>query len=790
MRDWSLGPSDPYTLTIAADFRLSTPDYTDDHIWELESGGDPPALALYTTYGLRACLMRIFPRITMNHSTTADPATFAAPPSLRRFFPNFLLLTFSPFAGIEVSAEYWISDSHTAAGRFMITNSSSKQISFLFELCGQLVPLEGQSLVPVSLQSVNVLAGHSKNLSPVVFLAGGPIAGPGPYSSLSLDLTLAAGSSRTLTWAEASLHDQQASFDLARRTAARPWDAERAKIELLNNAQTIEVHTGNPEWDAAFAFSQKIAFGLCFQGNQHLPYPSFVLARQPDHGYSPCGDGCDYPHLWSGQPPLETCYLASLLPGAPELAKDLLRNFLAVRSEDGSIDCKPGLAGQRGGWLAAPLLSSLAWQVYQRGEDRAFLEQVFSPLLTFHRQWFTSAHDRDSDCFPEWDHPFQSSFDDHPAFTVWHAWGQGTDISTAESPALAAMLGRDSHFLAKMALLLGDERQYQTLKLEESALRKVIEECWDANAGLYHYRDRDSHHSPTGKPITKQRGIGKKEISKTFKQPVRLLIQIQFKDVIPLHTEIIIKGRNGRKAQTERLARVDFKWGGSRAVATSHKLYTTVTGIEFRGLARRDKIIVRTVDFSFEDLTLFLPLWAGILNLYHARTLVNCTLFDSGRFGRPFGIPACAFSPDNETAPIYQAVHLPWNQLIGEGLLTYGLRGEAAQLTARLMTAAIESLKKRHSFSQMYNAELGTGYGERNAVQGLAPLGLFLQTLGVQFISPTRLRLSGKNPFPWPVTVKYRGLTVSRQAKQTVVVFPDEQILTLNDPTDAVVSTD
>jgi hypothetical protein len=50
--------------------------------------------------------------------------------------------------------------------------------------------------------------------------------------------------------------------------------------------------------------------------------------------------------------------------------------------------------------------------------------------------------------------------------------------------------------------------------------------------------------------------------------------------------------------------------------------------------------------------------------------------------------------------------------------------------------------------------------------------------------------LTGKNPFPWPVTVKYRGLTVTRQAEQTVVAFPDGQTLTLDDPTDAVVSID
>jgi uncharacterized membrane protein len=76
---------------------------------------------------------------------------------------------------------------------------------------------------------------------------------------------------------------------------------------------------------------------------------------------------------------------------------------------------------------------------------------------------------------------------------------------------------------------------------------------------------------------------------------------------------------------------------------------------------------------------------------------------------------------------------------------------------------------------------------------------LFLDTLGVRIESPRgssstrtgqRVVLSGKNPFPWSVTVKYRGLTITRHANQTVVVFSDGQTVTLDDPTDAVVSSE
>ncbi len=807
MRDWTLGPGDPLALSLAADFRLCTPDYVNDHIWELETGGgDPPALSLRTTYGLRARMMRLFPRFTLGGQTVSDPATFPLPPRLRRFFPNFLMLDFSPIPCIDVVAEYWAPDSHTVAGRFTVTNRSGEPASLLLELCGQLVPLEGQSLAPLSMQSVDILAGRSADLAPVIFLTGGPQPGPGTYPSLTLDLALAAGGTCTRTWAQAALATPKESFELARRTATRPWEAERAKIEMVNAAQTIEVRTGDPDWDAAFALSQKTAFGLFFGPSQHLPNPSFVLTRQPDQGYSPRGDGSDYPHLWNGQPPLEACTLASLLPGAPELAAGLVRNFLAAQSEDGAVDWKPGLAGQRGRWLAAPLLASLAWQTFQHTRDLDFLREVQPGLEAFTRCWFDGSRDRDGDGFPEWDHPLQSGLEDNPAFSIWQAGGQGAEISTSESPALAALLCREAHAQAHIAEALNQPENRAQWEMESGRLRALTEECWDAVAVLYHLRDRDTHRSPAGKSLGTQRGAGTLALGRSFRQPVRLLVRLELRGEAARRPEVSLRGQNGEAPQTERLERKDFQWGAGLAVATTRMVYTRVAEIEVAGLEKRDQVSVSVMDFSAEDVTLFLPLWAGIPNSRRALNIVNRTLLATDRFGGPFGIPVCEVVPvpargaaspnvvvpvparDPESAPVCQAVHLPWNALIGEGLLGYGLRAEAAQLTARLMSAVIQNLKQQHAFARTYHAESGAGIGERNPVQGLAPLGLFLGTLGVRIESPQRVVLSGKNPFPWSITVKYRGLTITRHSDQTLVVFPNGQTVTLDDPTDAMVS--
>jgi hypothetical protein len=796
MRDWTLSLGDPLALTLAADFRLCTTDYVNDQIWELElGGGDPSALALRTTYGLRARSMRIFPRFTLGNETVSNPTLFPLTPRIRQFFPNFILLDFSPFAGIDVIAEYWVPDSHTTAGRFTITNRSGEPLTLLLELCGQLAPLNGQTLSTISMQSANVLAGNTADLAPVIFLTGGPQAGPGPYPALTLDLAMAAGSSRTLTWAQAALANPADSFEEARRTAARPWEAERTRIQMVNSTQTIDVRTGDPDWDVALALSQKTALELFLSASSHLPSSSFVLARQPDQGYSARGDGSDFSHLWNGQPALEAFYLAGLLPATPELAAGLLRNFLATQTEDGALDWKPGLAGQRGRWLATPLLASLAWKIYQHTHDLDFLREIQAALNSFIQCWFDKSHDRDHDTFPEWDHPMQTGLEENPTFTVWQSGAQGADISTTENPALAAMLYREIQALSHIAEALGQSKEREQLDLRAGELRLLTEECWESNAAFYRNRDRDTHRSLPGKVLGTRTGPGRLEINHSLRLPTRLLVRIDLKAEAARKPEVVLNGQIGDAPRTETLERMDFQTGVSLSVATTQKLFTKLNGIDISGIQPDDLVSVQIVDLTGEDITLLLPFWAGIPNTRRARTLVNRVIFSADRFDRPFGIPTCPAeipAPPQSSAAgmdsICQAVHLPWNALIGEGLLAYGYRQAAAHLMTRIMSAVIQNLKKQHAFASAYHAETGAGIGERNSLQGLAPLGLFLDILGVEFKSPTQVGLKGKNPFPWPVTVKYRGLTVTRQAEQTIVVFPDGQTVTLNDPTEAVVA--
>jgi len=131
---------------------------------------------------------------------------------------------------------------------------------------------------------------------------------------------------------------------------------------------------------------------------------------------------------------------------------------------------------------------------------------------------------------------------------------------------------------------------------------------------------------------------------------------------------------------------------------------------------------------------------------------------------------------------------MPWNRMVGEGLLHYGYREQAAQLMSNLVATISNSLTQDRSFRRSYHALTGAGLGETHALTGIIPVGLFLETLGVRLISGQKVALSGFNPFPWPVTVKYRGLTILRQKDKTIVIFPDSQTVTVTDPKPHLVS--
>jgi len=821
MRDWSLQAGDPLSLVISADARLSTPDYLNDQSWEVSlAGGDPPALAVRTTYGLRARNMRLFHRFSEAGKAVTDPADFHRAPSVRRFYPNFLAIDLAPLEGLEATTELWVPESHVLAGRLILVNRTTFPRRVEFELCGLLNPMDGKAFGPVRQQQmVRVLSGATGGLHPVVFMSGGPDQGIGPQTALRVGLDFEGGTQRVVTWACAAESSEAESFELARRTAGRNWEAERARIELLNASDTIEIHTGDADWDAALALGQSAALRCFLPGGRNLPKHSFVRVRGPDHGFSRTLDGSDYSPAWKGQSPFDSYYISGLLPGALGTRRDLLENYISVQSEDGGIDAWPGLGGQRSHFLAAPLLATMAWDHYQRSQDRDFLAEVFPKLLAFCHAWFAPGRDPDGDGVPEWEHVLQTGFEENPLFDVWYPWSQALNVQMLFNPELEALLYREVTALIGMANALDLREEAQDLEMRLPRLAASISAAWDEQAGRYGYRDRQTAASSGARLIGSRTGPGEiRPRRPECDQPVRLLVQVHTKSAAATRPVVEIVGRSqvpmrrlrrrdkasedtqkkpGKHTQSELMDAARFQWRSGGLVAVSALVYGAVERVVVRDLDEKDRVLVRTVDSDGEDITLFTPLWARMPHPDRAAAMVQGLMQDEKRFNRPFGIPALSSAPSapragmNERAEadtLAMSVHLPWNSLIGEGLLAYGYRDEAARLTIRLMNAVVRSLKENATFYERYHAVTGAGIGERGSLSGITPVGLFLRTLGVEFLSATRVQLEGVNPFPWPVTLAYRGVRVLRGLDSTEVKFPNKPAITVTGADSCVVS--
>jgi hypothetical protein len=783
MREWNLKAGDPLTLSIAADARLGSTDYCDDQIWELSlKGGEPPALALQTTFGLRARSLRIFPRFTLGDQTRSDPNDFERQPIVHRFSPNYIELSFSPFTDIDVRAEYWVPESHAVCGRLHLVNHSDQTQELRLEWVGLLMPTEGQRMAVEEIQAAPVLLGTTEGLAPVVFLTGGAQPGSSVYPSLSLSLTLPPGGVYMSIWSQAARQTPEESFKLARQTAARLWEAEIARVERIN-AGEIEIHTGDPEWDAALALSQKLAYGLLLGPTENLSNHSFVLSRQTDQGYSLRGDGTDYSYLWNGQPTLEALYLSSLiLPDGGEIVGGFLRNYLETQEASGFVDWRPGLGGQRSRLLAMPVLCNLAWKTYEACRDINLLHYAFPHLLKFLDAWFDSQHDRDGDGIPEWDHPMQAGIEDTPLFSRWQPWSLGVDIVTTESPGLNALLHVECQALIKIASVIGKRKEISSLRSHSKKLKSAIQNAWDEDTANYHYWDRDTHDSPSSEVLGERKGAGFVLIDREFDTPARLLVHVKTSAETTVHPVFFVHGTNtSGKHIVERIGSTQFKWYLGRARMTGDRLYNSIEKVDIQGLSPLDEVRIYRAGYEGQDLSLFLPLWAGIPKVRAARLLVEQTLRNPATFWQPFGLPFCAEVPDLADDNVCQAVNFTWNSLIIEGLMHYGFTEYAADLISRLMKAAIQNLKQGGAFYRNYHARTAAGSGDRNALTGLLPLGTFLKVLGVKVISLQRVELSGYNPFPWPVTVKYRGLTILRQKKKTTIIFPDGQTITTQD---------
>ncbi len=771
---------------IAADARSGRTSLGDDQIWQLSLGApDKPALALETRYGGRVGLARLVPIWQIGRRQIYEAQGYSQPPEIVGFAPDWLRLHAALTPAVQVELDVWAIESQVMGGRFTLHNTGAQAISVQLDLVAQIATTRnaGVQILFLTLQNDQsaLQLGRMEGLQPVLLLEGA--TGVGTRPRLTRVLSLAPSEEATVRWTLASLPTRDESLLLAHKWLAQSWTPHFAAIERRLRAQP-QIETGHADWDAALAWSQQVVLRSFLGATGSLPFPSFVSARRPLDGYPLGGTHASgFNTAWGGQSLPDALLIApGVALAAPELAKGIVRNFLAVQQHDGWIDARPGLDGQRTGVLAPPLLATLAYTVYHYTRDKALLGEIFPGLRRFFERWFRPDMDRDGDGLPEWSQVEQGAFGG-PLFGMASNGGQGLDISTVESPDLAAYLVREADVLARIADVLGRPDDVTALTARRDALAAKLQALWDADAQTFFIRDRDTHTSPAGDIIYEAKGDQPLREPTTLLAPSRLILRAIGGMTRKPALSCTVEGKDAQgKPAHEDIPGEAFDWYRSTGVATTRTVWSEISSLKVSGLSRVYTVQVGTVNLRQADLSQFVPLWTNALSDEQADALI-AVLTDPARYWRIYGVPGCP--PDDPAYATGGATMWPyWNMLLAWALMDRGRRTEAADLFRRVLAAQVRGLSSGQSFRAGYNADTGDGIGDSGVVSGAASLAWFARLFGAYVPAPDRAVISSPLAFGGErMAWTQHGARITRGPEGTTIRFASGGEVTL--PPDA-----
>ena len=766
MKKWHIPLKKVGSMPLAADPRLTDIFPEKDYIWSITSQHvEPRALTLLTRYGLQVLSFQLFPEFIRGGIVKRDPDSFFSAPHIQTFTTNILTVTYAPWEGVGVRSRYWIPTSSAAAGEIEFTNSSQIQQEIQFRLASVLkFKQDGQQMHAQKQQNRTVLGGKSGDSYPLLFLSGGARADDAPFPCLSTTLSLPPGESKVLQWILTSENSQQDAFQSAMNLLDRNWRNDYAQSFALWQA-AVQISTGDPDWDLGLALSRRVALGALSGKDEQERY-QFSNARLDVDRPRLKIKGKVFDRPTPSLSPLQAYYLADTLsPLDPQILDSLLACWLKDSSQE---SIKPHVP-----YHPAPFLAQIAGKHANQGQLSTWLPALQAYLA----EWFSPDQDRDQDGAPEWAWQDQLACPAHPAHYTSPDWFQHPRIKTMESPALCSLLMNEiDHYLN---MCTAQERtagmDIEDFEDKKSTLAGHIQRAWKEELGTYQRRDRDVHTSPPGSALASGQGPGLIIINQKLPMPARIVVHLRSEKPLPPTTTVFLHGTGVEHEHwVERISSHDIHWYQQDSSATSHQVYRFLEYVVVDGIETDVEIGVYSAGFQSRDLLLTLPLRTRAMTDEQARDMIHNKIMDSKQYGAEYGLRASLNPSRPDVLPA-------WNLMVGESMLSWGARRPAADLFTRIMKAFLENLGRHAMAYAGHEARSGKPVGGGYQITGTVPCGFFLNTLGVNILSPRAVIVEGINPFPWPVKCSYRGLEITRAENTTEVTFPDGQTALIED---------
>ena len=533
MREWNLTGNIPLHFLLTPEAHLCQSDCANGHSWQLSIGDSNRSyVGIHSTLGLKVIDLSLFFAFCLGNRWISDPSEFISAPTIKAFSSCYLRLSLSPFPMVDVSLEFFITDAYTVCGRVSIFNSNKDPYSIDLGLfCDLVAKQNGKALTVINSGMSSYVQGFGDEVVPTIFMSGGPSRVISPKIGLALPMRILPTEKRIITWACCTAGDAQQSFSLAQTALKLDWEKEVAKMEHFHDASTLEIFTGNLQWDAVLATSQVCAQQLVIEKGSE-DSSTFVEHRSTETNFA---------HLSNNLPETQSSLLFNhlvniLLPGnAKLLGKIAIQLLKQYQYQSARQLNRPQI-------LPLPMLARTISQIAQYEPEQVLLQSCYPILSSLIDAWFSKAHDRDQDGMPELSTATQLGFSSLPMTSSLPYTALIDGIQFTESPALAALIIDELADLAAMAQIFGDNDTLSRFNARREKLSQELKTMFLRKEHCFVYRDRDSHTSVRSKLLREIIGNTKDSVEINLTPPQRIMVYLEVIDQIAPSPRLVIRG--------------------------------------------------------------------------------------------------------------------------------------------------------------------------------------------------------------------------------------------------------
>jgi hypothetical protein len=725
----------PPEITLSGENRFTDPLADPAQAWVVSSRiTSYPALLVKNQSFYRVGDLTLQLLYTESLQGNSLPGNFTSPPIIDTMAWDWIEFHYQPLENLEVECIYWAPDPRVICGihRVQLSNSRIREISLLLS-CQAGKSKQSISLAGQTYQGRKILSGSSQEHNAVLFLAGSEISPAAPSNQLRRTVVIEPGEVVEFRWVLVCCDRESNPRRIVHEVIELDWGGEIGRRKITHSGQ-FQIRTVSDDWDFALAFSQRQA-RLIF--NQLR-----LLAQSKDP------EDLDLE-------PLQVWQLIQAL--LPLDSLDLLWLLRAAFRKN--IGKEPSF----------PIDAELSWLALQSGIEPGNLREFVSAITENLQAWFSQTNDRDGDGIPE--EPREDFFllDRHYQQEVTRWKSPPRHVDYLETPGLAALLHHEISQLTTIAEIIPGIEIPDNLSKQLSNLEDFLINSWQEDESRFRSRDYLNHFSEGGFTLPRplEEGWNLLRFDLPFPAQIRLRIPSNSAKNLTSTIRITLLGTDFQgNHRVEELTSQDFIWNEQGGWGISQSIFQHLDHCVVTGGKEYHQIQIEVPGTDRQDISQSFSLWLTSMPADIVEKFISKSLTDPSSFWSDFGIKSYPLAGNT-------AVQLPLNILAAQGLIKSGLPGLAGKILSRLMDTSSTHISQKGNLFSTWESKTGSGLGKTGNVEGILPIGLLLDLLGIRFLVNGKLFLDERNPFIFPVQVLFRGTEITLREHETMLRKPN-----------------